>query len=225
MPNGSFDSSAGQPNGLNLGAQSYRGNSPVNLYLGHSSPDAREHHYKSKDREVDYSTGRGGDSPRLGTSDSPDLGKQRQEHNQSPGESSRSYSSQRNEDNLLGGYHSPNNDSVGSRSPENLSSATSYGINNNNTSKFNSHLNDMLDHKLQLSFLGPPLAALHSMTEMKGQNSPNAPQGAQVASNPHGIDTILSRPPPVTSAGLNALASGESDAFYFIRFSYSSAKR
>ncbi|XP_053671221.1 homeobox protein Hmx [Anopheles nili] len=100
--------------------------------------------------------------------------------------------------------------------------------------------NNNMDHKLQLSFLGPPLAALHSMTEMKAaqhqqhQHS-HAPTGQQppgsgphttthpgspdrlsqtavsqspAVSNPHGIDTILSRPPPVTTAQLNALGGG-----------------
>uniref|UniRef100_A0A8W7K886 Homeobox domain-containing protein n=1 Tax=Anopheles albimanus TaxID=7167 RepID=A0A8W7K886_ANOAL len=114
----------------------------------------------------------------------------------------------------------------------------------------------MLDHKLHLSFLGPPLAALHSMTEMKAaqqqqqqqqqhqqhpqqqqqhhqQQHPGSQQQQQqqvphpgasppahqtavsqtqthapTASNPHGIDTILSRPPPVTTAQLNALGGG-----------------
>lgn len=210
-------------------AQSYRGSSsPVNLYSGQSSsPDSRDPHYSGKERgrstythchpnhggELDYSVTSNRDSPRLGSqsSDSPDPVKQRHDNNQSPSEHSRSYSSQHNNDRdenqLRTGYHSPNNDSIGSRSPVNL---------NNNSAKFSSHLNEMLDHKLQLSFLGPPLAALHSMTEMKGQSSPNAPQGTQVASNPHGIDTILSRPPPVTSAGLNALASGELKILFII---------
>lgn len=199
----------------------------MNLYLGQSSPETQDlQNYQSKDRErssynnnrsgeIDYSITSNRDSPRLSSqsSNSPDPrdpSKQRHEQNQSPGENSRSYTSQRNDrdgNQLENGYHSPTNDSIGSRSPVNL--------NNNNSAKFNSHLNEMLDHKLQLSFLGPPLAALHSMTEMKGQSSPNAPQGTQVASNPHGIDTILSRPPPVTSAGLNALASGELKLFKF----------
>uniref|UniRef100_A0A182QPJ7 Uncharacterized protein n=1 Tax=Anopheles farauti TaxID=69004 RepID=A0A182QPJ7_9DIPT len=109
-------------------------------------------------------------------------------------------------------------------------------------------ISDMLDHKLQLSFLGPPLAALHSMTEMKaaqhqqqhggggppgqqqgshpgGGGGPASPPGpphqtavsqtsstthsaSSATSNPHGIDTILSRPPPVTTAQLNALGGG-----------------
>lgn len=123
------------------------------------------------------------------------------------------------------GYHSPSHpDSVGSRSPENLSASA--------TSK--KSVGDMLDHhKIPLSFLGQPLAALHSMTEMKsasnnggnggGGNAGNANItgnghgmqqtqshiGSHGAANPHGIDTILSRPPPVTSAGLNALTSGK----------------
>lgn len=117
----------------------------------------------------------------------------------SPEESSRSYSSHKNDD---VGSHSPlhnhNNDSLGSQSPENLSSKSQ----NQNS---NQKLNEMLDHKLQLSFLGPPLAALHSMTEMKSQNSPQTSQHSQGPSNPHGIDSILSRPTPVTSAQLNAL--------------------
>ncbi|XP_070493382.1 homeobox protein Nkx-6.2 isoform X1 [Chironomus tepperi] len=66
----------------------------------------------------------------------------------------------------------------------------------------------MLDHKLQMSFLGPPLAALHSMTEMKSQNSPQTSQNSQCVTNPHGIDSILSRPTPVTNAHLNALGAG-----------------
>lgn len=93
----------------------------------------------------------------------------------------------------------------------------------------------MLEHKLPFNFLGPPLAALHSMTEMKSSlggaaggggdsnnnstsapsmSSPNAGLTAQTmhgqanAPNPHGIDTILSRPPPVTSAGLSSLTAG-----------------
>lgn len=117
----------------------------------------------------------------------------------SPEESSRSYSSQKNDD---VGSHSPihnhNNDSLGSQSPENLSSKSQHQSNNHK-------LTEMLDHKLQLSFLGPPLAALHSMTEMKSQNSPQTSQHSQGQSNPHGIDSILSRPTPVTSAQLNAL--------------------
>ena len=107
---------------------------------------------------------------------------------------------------------------INSEGPENPSSKTT-----------------MLEHKLPFNFLGPPLAALHSMTEMKSSlggghtggdsnnnstsapsmSSPNAGLTAQTmhgqanAPNPHGIDTILSRPPPVTSAGLSSLTAGE----------------
>lgn len=122
------------------------------------------------------------------------------------------------------GYHSPSHpDSVGSRSPENLTASTKKSV------------GEMLDHhKIPLSFLGQPLAALHSMTEMKsssnngggaggnghsananitgngiGLQQTQSQIGSHGAANPHGIDTILSRPPPVTSAGLNALTSGE----------------
>lgn len=126
-------------------------------------------------------------------------------------DSSRSYPTSQKSDE--GDYYSPTHpDSVGSRSPDHLSSATATKKSNN-----------MLDHhKLPLSFLGPPLAALHSMTEMKSANvnsavntsSSNSIQQTQSqlnshgTANPHGIDTILSRPPPVTTAGLNALTSG-----------------
>lgn len=109
---------------------------------------------------------------------------------------------------------------------------------------------EMLDHKLPLSFLGPPLAALHSMAEMKSpgahnnnnnntsnnnnsssngssnvnssNNSVNGSFGGLAnhhqphtthhthgTANPHGIDTILSKPPAVTSAGLSALTGGK----------------
>lgn len=108
---------------------------------------------------------------------------------------------------------------------------------------------NMLEHKLPFNFLGPPLAALHSMTEMKSSmgggaggdsnnnstsapsmSSPNAGLTAQTmhgqanAPNPHGIDTILSRPPPVTSAGLSSLTAGECDHFFWdsIRFNCNS---
>lgn len=127
----------------------------------------------------------------------------------SPEESSRSYSSHKNED---VGSHSPlhnhNNDSLGSQSPENLSSKSQQQQQQQN---HNQKLTEMLDHKLQLSFLGPPLAALHSMTEMKSQNSPQTSQHSQGPSNPHGIDSILSRPTPVTSAQLNALGGSLTD--------------
>jgi hypothetical protein len=120
----------------------------------------------------------------------------------SPEETSRSYSSHKNDDI---GSRSPNHNdnSIDSQSPENLSSSKSHLNNNNNK---NLSASDMLDHKLQLSFLGPPLAALHSMTEMKSQqNSPQTSQNSQCVTNPHGIDSILSRPTPVTNAHLNAL--------------------
>lgn len=127
----------------------------------------------------------------------------------SPEETSRSFSSHRNDDI---GSRSPlnhhNNDSLGSQSPENLSSSKSQS----SSKKNNLNHSDMLDHKLQLSFLGPPLAALHSMTEnsiMKSQNSPQTSQNSQCPTNPHGIDSILSRPTPVTSAHLNAALGGD----------------
>lgn len=169
------------------------------------------------------------------TSESPELSVNEQRC--SPVESLRSYpTSQKSDEGGNGGsgvgYPSPSHpDSVGSRSPENLTaSATKKSV------------GEMLDHhKIPLSFLGQPLAALHSMTEMKAAsnhggggggggggngNSANAnitgngiglqqtqsQIGSHGAANPHGIDTILSRPPPVTSAGLNALTSGESDS-------------
>jgi hypothetical protein len=117
-----------------------------------------------------------------------------------PDETSRSFSSQRNDGSPSPIHH--HSDSVDSQSPENLTSSKSQ-FNKNHS------VNDMLDHKLQLSFLGPPLAALHSMTEMKSQNSPKASQNSQCVTNPHGIDSILSRPTPVTSAHLNAALGGE----------------
>lgn len=164
-------------------------------------------------------------------SESPELSVNEQRC--SPVESLRSYpTSQKSEEGGNGGggagsgagYHSPSHpDSVGSRSPENLTATTKKSV------------GDMLDHhKIPLSFLGQPLAALHSMTEMKsssnnggggggngnsahanitgngiGLQQTQSQIGAHGAANPHGIDTILSRPPPVTSAGLNALTSGE----------------
>lgn len=135
-------------------------------------------------------------------------------------------------------------------SPENLSSRkychssmapSNISLNNSNSHQFHSN-NNMLDHKLPLSFLGPPLAALHSMTEMKsGTGLMGASAGSTVnvafssspslhisrdnggimstalitnttthtQANPHGIDTILSKPPPVTSSGLSALTGGK----------------
>jgi hypothetical protein len=131
----------------------------------------------------------------------------------SPEESSRSYSSHKNDD---VGSHSPlhnhNNDSLGSQSPENLSSKSQH---HSHSANGNHKLTEMLDHKLQLSFLGPPLAALHSMTEMKSQNSPQTSQNSQGPSNPHGIDSILSRPTPVTSAQLNALGGAFACLFVY----------
>lgn len=128
-------------------------------------------------------------------------------------DSSRSYPTSQKSDE--GDYYDPNHrcDSA-SRSPENPSSATATAI---------KKTKNMLDHhKLPLSFLGPPLAALHSMTEMKSTTANSAinttnsniiqqtqAQLSSNGSNPHGIDTILSRPPPVTSTGLNALTSGK----------------
>ncbi|KAH8307113.1 hypothetical protein KR044_005158 [Drosophila immigrans] len=135
--------------------------------------------------------------------------------------------SNNNHNNIIGGH---------------LHSNSSSNINNNNNNN-----NSSMEHKIPLSFLGPPLAALHSMTtEMKTAqgvaagvgvagsgvgagsgnglgygHSPNAhliservtgsssgssaTTNSQGAANPHGIDTILSKPPPVTSAGLSAL--------------------
>lgn len=137
--------------------------------------------------------------------DSPD---KRRADTCSPEESSRSYSSQKIDDaGSQSPIHNHNNDSLGSQSPENLSSRNHHQQqqHSNNNNHQNS-LNDMLDHKLNLSFLGPPLAALHSMTEMKSQTSPQQTSHAsQAPSNPHGIDSILSRPTPVTSSNLNAL--------------------
>lgn len=63
----------------------------------------------------------------------------------------------------------------------------------------------MLSNFLDVSSTSPPLAALHSMTEMK----PNIGTG-----NPHGIDHILSRPSAlhrtfnsVAAAGIAGMAS------------------
>lgn len=144
--------------------------------------------------------------------DSPD---KRRADTCSPEESSRSYSSHKNEDvGSRSPLHNHNNDSLGSQSPENLSSKSQQQNHNHQHNNNNQKLTEMLDHKLQLSFLGPPLAALHSMTEMKSQHSPQTSQHSQGPSNPHGIDSILSRPTPVTSAQLNALG-GEHCATFF----------
>lgn len=139
--------------------------------------------------------------------DSPD-GISKRLDTESPVESSRSYLSQKSDE--IAGYNSPQNDSIGSRSPENLTGRRSLDY----PSAGQKNVSDMLDHKLPLSFLGPPLAALHSMTEMKSPGgttvSQTSSQSNQTgAANPHGIDNILSRPPPVTSAGLSALTGGK----------------
>ncbi|GAB0087969.1 uncharacterized protein DMENIID0001_023400 [Sergentomyia squamirostris] len=131
---------------------------------------------------------------------------------ESPVESSRSYLSQKSDD--IAGYHSPHNDSLGSRSPENLTGRRSLDY----PTAAHKNVSDMLDHKLPLSFLGPPLAALHSMTEMKSPGGTNVSQSQSQSNqtgtaNPHGIDTILSRPSPVTSAGLSALTGGAMPRF------------
>ncbi|XP_055856754.1 homeobox protein Nkx-6.1 [Episyrphus balteatus] len=124
-----------------------------------------------------------------------------------------------------------------SRSPP----RSDYSPENLSNKRYGGGSGTMLDHKLPLSFLGPPLAALHSMTEMKSTVGGNGGGGGgggsigsalgngsngggygmsnshhhtstthtQGAANPHGIDTILSKPPPpVTSAGLSALTGG-----------------
>lgn len=177
-------------------------------------------------------------------SESPDItsnhinNNSRYENNNSPVDSSRSFTvSQKSSEEACGGQVSPV-DSLGSRSPENLSNKKyeySSTVSSSSTTALTNTgkiLPEMLDHKLPLSFLGPPLAALHSMAEMKSPNgSPlingNSSSGSmsgissasmgpgqttahnlQGTANPHGIDTILSRPPPVTSTGLNALTGG-----------------
>ncbi|XP_061504464.1 homeobox protein abdominal-A [Anopheles gambiae] len=237
---------ADQDDEINILPDGSRGNSPVNGRLNSSnygsegSPEPEGRESRSKHR--------------------------REESCGSPLGSARSYSSQTKDGELVGlvgsyplsGSPHGGEDSVGSsRSPENLShggstcgqsagSLPSGAVNHNHLAKGKTPhtISDMLDHKLQLSFLGPPLAALHSMTEMKAaqqqhhhhhnhQGHPQSHQGAaqgaphsgpvspsqqtavsqtqthaSTASNPHGIDTILSRPPPVTTAQLNALGGG-----------------
>ncbi|XP_064552336.1 homeobox protein Nkx-6.1 [Drosophila montana] len=194
-------------------------------------------------------------SSRLHSESSPSP---RYEHNSSPGvDSAKSFAlSQRSSG---GEDHCQNSESSpppSDYSPENLTSRKyqhqSSGLNplslhnnNNNIGNHpnNNNINNNMEHKLPLSFLGPPLAALHSMTtEMKTAqgvgtgagsgvsasgnglvygHSPNShliservtgsssssstTTNTQGAANPHGIDTILSKPPPVTSAGLSAL--------------------
>ncbi|XP_001353698.4 homeobox protein Nkx-6.1 [Drosophila pseudoobscura] len=208
-------------------------------------------------------------SSRLHSESSPSP---RYEHNSSPGvDSAKSFA-------LSGGEEQCQNSESASPpppldySPENLTSRGKFHhhhsvnplalhnhnhthsghLNNNHSGHLNNNSinsNSMgMEHKLPLSFLGPPLAALHSMTtEMKTAqggsgvgasggpsaagnglsygHSPNAhlisdrgsggssssssttatTTNSQGAPNPHGIDTILSKPPPVTSAGLSAL--------------------
>lgn len=221
-------------------------------------------------------------SSRLHSESSPSP---RYEHNSSPGvDSAKSFAlSQRSsgpEDHCQNSESSPPPPDY---SPENLTSrkyqqhsssglnplslhnsnsnhSSSNNINNSNNNMgvslhHNNNNNSSLEHKLPLSFLGPPLAALHSMTtEMKTApgvgvgvgggagsgvpgaagnslygHSPNShliservagssssgsstTTNSQGAANPHGIDTILSKPPPVTSAGLSALTGGEYEA-------------
>ncbi|KAI9587530.1 hypothetical protein GQX74_003376 [Glossina fuscipes] len=169
----------------------------------------------------------------------------RYEQNSSPDvDSSKSFSvSQRSSEEA--GNNSESSPPPPDYSPENLSSRK-YANATHPLSLHHSQNNNSigLEHKLPLSFLGPPLAALHSMTEMKsatgGGNSLNGTfsgvnQNSHIisnesrqsntattnnstnlntqtqpgAANPHGIDTILSKPPPVTSAAsLSALAGG-----------------
>ncbi|XP_017841430.1 homeobox protein Nkx-6.1 [Drosophila busckii] len=193
----------------------------------------------------------------------------RYEHNSSPGvDSAKSFAlSQRSsggEDHCQNSESSPpppdySPENLSSRKYQHQSSALNplslhhnnnnhNNINNNNNAVHQHNNNNNLEHKLPLSFLGPPLAALHSMTtEMKtaqsvgvagvmgaagggassgnslgyghspnshlisdrvsgsGSSSSSTTTNTQGAANPHGIDTILSKPPPVTSAGLSAL--------------------
>lgn len=163
----------------------------------------------------------------------------RYENNSSPGvDSSKSFSvSQRSSEEA--GNNSESSPPPADYSPENLSNRKFTSSNTGHPLGIHNNNNIGLDHKLPLSFLGPPLAALHSMTEMKtaGNNIANngsygASQNAHImaenrvtsssagvagttttqtqgTANPHGIDTILSKPPPVTSAGLSALTGGK----------------
>ncbi|XP_059216120.1 brain-specific homeobox protein isoform X1 [Stomoxys calcitrans] len=167
----------------------------------------------------------------------------RYDNNSSPGvDSSKSFSvSQRSSEEA--GNNSESSPPPADYSPENLSNRKFTSSNTGHPLGIHNNNNIGLDHKLPLSFLGPPLAALHSMTEMKaggggtgtGNNSLNGGYGnsqnphimtenriavssagvagttntqTQGTANPHGIDTILSKPPPVTSAGLSALTGG-----------------
>lgn len=199
----------------------------------HSRRSSNSNHHNHNNNNIHSIANNNHHSFERTTSESPEL--RVNEHRCSPVESLRSYptSQKSDEGESVGcrgsgtGYHSPTRpDSVGSRSPENLTASTKKTV------------GDMLDHhKIPLSFLGQPLAALHSMTEMKSSlnnggigvscaDNGNATDANHTgngiglqqtqshisthgAANPHGIDTILSRPPPVTSAGINALTSGE----------------
>uniref|UniRef100_A0A1I8NH35 Homeobox domain-containing protein n=1 Tax=Musca domestica TaxID=7370 RepID=A0A1I8NH35_MUSDO len=168
----------------------------------------------------------------------------RYDNNSSPGvDSSKSFSvSQRSSEEA--GNNSEASPPPADYSPENLSSRKFTSSNTGHPLGIHNNNNISLDHKLPLSFLGPPLAALHSMTEMKtaaangGSNAGSGYGSSQNShlmsenritsssssssgsvgtttntqshgtANPHGIDTILSKPPPVTSAGLSALTGG-----------------
>lgn len=166
-----------------------------NAHLNNKNLESAHKNYHANNSEVNSRE----NSPRVNyRADSPE---KRVVETCTPDETSRSFSSHRNDGSPSPIHH--HNDSVDSQSPENLTSSKSQ-------SNKNPSVNDMLDHKLQLSFLGPPLAALHSMTEMKSQTSPKASQHSQsqCVTNPHGIDSILSRPTPVTSAHLNAALGG-----------------
>lgn len=205
-------------------------------HTANSNHHHHHHHHHHNNNNIHSIANSNHHSFERAASESPELSVNDQRC--SPVESLRSYpTSQKSDEGGHGGggggsgagYHSPSHpDSVGSRSPENLTAATKKTV------------GEMLDHhKIPLSFLGQPLAALHSMTEMKaasnnggsggggggGGNGNSANSnitgngiglqqtqsqiGSHGAANPHGIDTILSRPPPVTSAGLNALTSGK----------------
>lgn len=198
-------------NGDNFSYQNNHNNNNNNIQLNNKNIDNSGHKNNYNNNNSGEVNSRG-NSPRenynSNRADSPD----KRADTCSPEETSRSFSSHRNDDI---GSRSPinhhNNDSLGSQSPENLSSSKSLSSSKKNNNNNINH-SDMLDHKLQLSFLGPPLAALHSMTEnsiMKSQNSPQTSQNSQCPTNPHGIDSILSRPTPVTSAHLNAALGGK----------------
>lgn len=196
---------------LNLSQDNYRksdNNSPVNLYLGESNSNSSrdgnldEYYYNQNTRNNKEFINSGNNnennlisrenSPIIRTlqnSDSPDLHNNRS----SPVESNNSYPSQKSEE--------PDNNSTEQFSRKTLENSVR-----------NSHNigSEMLEHKFPISFLGQPLAALHSMTEMKNNSQSLSTQISHSAPNPHGIDTILSRPPPVTSSAINALAGGKS---------------